>query len=71
MSDHMTPYEAEVVRLRREVSEFRDQMIESAEQYEAMYDRCRDLDHLLAAEYDRQIASVLTHILEGSAHYLQ
>lgn len=60
MSDHMTPYEAEVVRLRREVSEFRDQMIESAEQYEA-------LDHLLAAEYDRQIAEVLTRILEGEA----
>lgn len=56
---------AEVVRLRREVSAFRDQMAKSAENYKAMYERDRDLELLLEAECDREIASILTRILKG------
>lgn len=55
----------EAVRLRREVAAFRDQMIKSAERYKAMYDGGEDIELLLDADYDRQIAHVLNRILNG------
>lgn len=67
LAAHAPAAVTEVVRLRREIAAFRDQMTKSSEEYKAMYDRGRDLDHLLAAEYDDQIAYVLTRILEGEA----
>ena len=56
---------AEVVRLRREVAAFRDQMTKSAERYKSFYDGGDDTKHLEDADYDRQIANVLTRILNG------
>ena len=55
---HDTTDAAEVARLRREVAAFRDQMTKSAKRYKSL---CNE-DY---AEYDRQIAHVLTRILEG------
>ena len=56
---------AEVVRLRREVSAFRDYMNRYAEQYKSLYDLDRNPDLLMDAECYWEIASNLTRILEG------
>lgn len=65
LASHAPAAVAEVIRLRREAAALRDQMTKSAERRKAMYDQGRDLDSLLDAASDWEIASILTRILDG------